>query len=111
MLGLGARGERWAFRIGPAVRLSFRRADSLIVNAPQEGDSSAVGWAFAVGGAAGATWWLSPSFGLTASVVADANVSETQFVVRAGPSSEQAVLVSPSPQGQALLGVTFGARP
>jgi hypothetical protein len=109
--GLGWRGEHGAFRIGPAARLSFRRADSLIVNAPQTGDASAVGWAFAVGGAAGVSWWLSPSVGLTASLVVDANVSETRFVVRSGTSGDQSVLVSASPQGQALVGVAFGASP
>lgn len=110
-LGLGLRSERWAFRVGPAARLSFRRADSLIVGAAQSGDASAVGWAFAVGGAAGATWWLSSSVGLTASLALDANVSETRFVVRSGTSGDQSVLVSASPQGQALFGVAFGASP
>jgi hypothetical protein len=109
--GLGVRSERWAFRVGPSVRLSFRRADSLIVNSPQQGDASAVGWAFAVGGSAGVTWWLSSNVGLTASLAADANVSETRFVVRSGTAGDQSVLISASPQGQGLLGLAFGASP
>ncbi|HXK16437.1 MAG TPA: hypothetical protein VNG33_01435 [Polyangiaceae bacterium] len=114
-VGLGRRGARWAFRVGPALRLSLRRASTqgLITKGgdPENGDSSGVGWAFALGGGAAGSWWLLPSFGLTASVVVDAKVTETRFAVRAGATGSQSVLGSPPLQAQLLLGVAFGASP
>jgi hypothetical protein len=113
-IGLGRRGARWAYHVGPELRLSLRRANTqgLISDAavPENGDASAVGWAFAVGGVAGGSWWLFPSFGLTASVGLDAKLTETRFAVESGAGS-QAVLASPSLQTQLLIGVAFGAKP
>jgi hypothetical protein len=113
--GVGRTTERWAWHVGPALRLSLRRASTsdLVIAAGDEyksGDSSATGWAVAGGASAGATYWLRPAVGITASLALDVQISETDFRIQDSRAG-RILLVSPSPQGQALLGVAFGARP
>ena len=102
---------------GPAVRLSLRRAstDDLYVvedKAVMSGNSAAIGWSLAAGASAGATYWILSSVGLTCSVTLDAQISETGFqVLDASSGSRRTVLQSPSPQGQALVGLAFGVGP
>src|SRR6185503_11138015 len=111
-LGWGYRGERSSFRAGPALRVSMRQADThgLVIAPSRSGDASASGVSVGVGGSAGATWWLSGGFGLTAAAALDATVAQTHFQVQT-PSGEKRVLGASSAQGQVLVGVAFGATP
>jgi hypothetical protein len=102
-LGLGRRGARLAWRVGPQLRVSLRDADTV--------NGHALGSALALGGNAGITWWWRRNWGLTASFALDVTVSETRFEVQLGAQGPKTVLISPSPQAQLLLGVAFGANP
>jgi hypothetical protein len=114
-VGLGVRSAKLGLHLGPALRLSIRRAETQGLQlaegaSTRSGDASAVGVTTAVGAVAGATWWFSAVWGLTASLAVDAKVSETRFQVNAA-SGTQTVLASPSAEAQLLLGIAFGARP
>lgn len=115
-VGLGRRTTGLAWRAGPELRFSLRRASTegvLILEEGNErsGDASGTGWAFAVGASAGVVWWPVPVLGFSAGGAIDATVSETRFEVRAGSDPARRVLASPNPQGQILFGVVFGAEP
>jgi len=111
-LGWGYRGERSSFRAGPALRVSIRQADThgLVIAPSQSGDASASGASVGVGGGAGATWWLSSGFGLTAALAVDGTIAQTHFQVQT-PSGDRRVLSASSVEGQMLIGVAFGATP
>jgi hypothetical protein len=114
-VGLGIRSAKLGVHVGPALRVSIRRAETRGLQLTEgagtrSGDASAVGLTTAVGATAGATWWLSAVWGLTASLAVDAKVSETRFRVNAG-SGAQTVLASPSAEAQLLVGVAFGVKP
>jgi hypothetical protein len=113
--GVGRRLERWAWHVGPALRVSLRNAasDDLVVRVDGESQSgsSAMGWAIAAGASAGVTYWVLPSLGLTGAVALDAQIAETRFEVEESSGAGRTLLASPSPQGQALIGVTFAVRP
>jgi hypothetical protein len=113
-LGLGYRQPRWALRVGPAVRVSLRRADTHGIvthdETPSSGDSAATGWCVALGGAVGISWWVSQTFGLSASAVLDEKLGETRFLVDSQGGS-QTLLSSPATTFQILIGVAFGATP
>jgi hypothetical protein len=115
-VGLGRRMTRLAWRAGPELRFSLRRASTEGVLILKEGngrsgDASGTGWAFAVGLNAAVVWWPVPVLGFSAGGAIDAAVTETRFVVAEGPDSSSTVLASPHPQGQILFGVVFGAEP
>lgn len=115
-LALGRHTERLGWHVGPAVRLSWRRASAkdlvvLVQGANEPGDSVATGWSLAAGAGAGLTYWVLPMLGLTTSLALDAQISETQFQVQESSGAGKTPLALVSPQGQVLLGLAFGARP
>jgi hypothetical protein len=115
-LALGRKMDHWAWHVGPAVRVSLRRASTedlvvLVNGKAKSGDAAATGWSLAAGASAGLTYWVLPALGITASVALDAQISETGFEVQESSGSGRPLLASPSPQGQALIGVAFGAGP
>ena len=111
--GLGSRTSSLSWRLGPELRVSVRRASSLIVEGVSEpsSDSAATGWALALGASGGVVWWPVPALGFSAGGAVDAGISETRFQVKAGSEHAQQVLASPTVQGQLLVGVVFGAEP
>jgi len=115
-LALGRHAERLGWHVGPAVRLSWRRASAkdlvvLVQGANSPGEPVATGWSLAAGAGAGLTYWVLPMLGLTASLALDAQITETRFQVQESSGAGKTSLASVSPQGQVLLGLAFGARP
>jgi hypothetical protein len=83
----------------------------VLVDGERQPGSSGTGWVMAAGASAGATYWVLPRLGLTASVALDAQISETRLEVQQVTGAGRTLLASPSPQGQALVGVAFGVGP
>lgn len=115
-LALGRKMDHWAWHVGPALRVSVRRASTedlvvLVDGKPKSGNAAATGWSLAAGASAGLTYWVLPALGITASVALDAQISETGFEVQESSGAGRTLLASPSPQGQALVGIAFGVGP
>jgi hypothetical protein len=105
-LAWGMRRASWSAHVGPEIVVAIDRAKTRDL----ESNTSGTGLSFAAGGAAGGTYWLWPSVGLSALVAVDATLRQTDFQVQAG-TTVRSVLISPSPQAWGLFGVTFGVTP
>jgi hypothetical protein len=115
-LALGRHADRLGWHVGPAVRVSWRRASTkdLVVLVPGSDEpysTTASGWSLAAGAGAGLTYWVLPMLGVTTSLALDARITETHFQVQESSGAGRTLLASVSPQGQVLLGLALGAGP